>query len=112
LCNFSAYFSYDDLSKYLIIAVYYKTLDFQFYNVYKTYKKRILIFYRVDEDDKFEVRRKIKINISVNTFRLLDSIKSNLHKTLKKYYKIIEKEAFIVTLLDPYKKKTTFTNNN
>ncbi len=30
--NFSAYFSHDDLSKYLIIAIYYKTLDFQSYN--------------------------------------------------------------------------------
>ncbi len=32
MCNFSAYFSHDNLSKYLIIVVYYKTLDFQSYN--------------------------------------------------------------------------------
>ncbi len=33
MCNFSAYFSHDDLPKYLITVVYYKTLDFQSYNV-------------------------------------------------------------------------------
>ena len=42
----------------------------------------------------------------------MDSIKSNLYKALEKYYEVIEKEAFIATLLDPRKKKTTFANND
>ena len=69
-------------------------------------------FEEVDEDDEPEARRKIKINTPTNTFGLLDSIKSNLYKALEKYYEVIEKEAFIATLLDPRKKKTTFANND
>ena len=61
-------------------------------------------FEEVDKDDEPEARRKIKINTPTNTFGLLDSIKSNLHKALEKYYEVIEKEAFIATLLDSRKK--------
>ena len=62
-------------------------------------------FEEVNENDELEARQKIKINTPTNTFRLLNSIKSNLHKALEKYYKVIKKEAFIVILLDLRKKK-------
>ncbi|RIA87308.1 hypothetical protein C1645_827979 [Glomus cerebriforme] len=64
-----------------------------------------------DEDDESEARQKIKINIPVNIFGLLNNVKANLYKALKKYYKVIEKKALITALLDSYRKKITFANN-
>ncbi|CAB4484925.1 unnamed protein product [Rhizophagus irregularis] len=69
-------------------------------------------FEEVDEDDEPDARRKIKINTPINTFGLLDNIKSNLYKALENYFEVIEKEALIAALLDPRKKKTMFANND
>ncbi|CAB5385405.1 unnamed protein product [Rhizophagus irregularis] len=69
-------------------------------------------FEEVDEDDEPDARRKIKINTPINTFKLLDNIKSNLYKALENYFEVIEKEALIAALLDPRKKKTMFANND
>ncbi|RGB23335.1 hypothetical protein C1646_677191 [Rhizophagus diaphanus] len=65
-----------------------------------------------DEDDEPGIRRKIKINTPVNTRGLLDNIKANLYKALEKYYKVIEKEALISSLLDPRQKKLKFADND
>ncbi|GBC39634.2 zinc finger BED domain-containing protein RICESLEEPER 2-like [Rhizophagus irregularis DAOM 181602=DAOM 197198] len=70
------------------------------------------ILEEVDEDDEPDARRKIKINTPINTFGLLDNIKSNLYKALENYFEVIEKEALIAALLDPRKKKTMFANND
>ncbi|PKK60645.1 hypothetical protein RhiirC2_793030 [Rhizophagus irregularis] len=69
-------------------------------------------FEEVDEDDEPDARRKIKINTPINTFGLLDNIKSNLYKALENYFEVIEKEALIAALLDPRKKKTMFASND
>ncbi len=60
MCNFSAYFSHDDLPKYLIIIVNYKTLDFQSYNGYK-YVKLYIIFSTLFAVDYLIVFLKTKI---------------------------------------------------
>ncbi|EXX53180.1 hypothetical protein RirG_246390 [Rhizophagus irregularis DAOM 197198w] len=65
-----------------------------------------------DEDDESGARRKIKINTPVNTTGLLDNIKANLYKALEKYYEVIEKEALILSLLDPRQKKLKFADND
>src|SRR6266540_5946333 len=44
LCNLSAYFSHNDLPKYLIIVIYYKTLNFQSYSVSLIYKEKLYLF--------------------------------------------------------------------
>ncbi|EXX55558.1 hypothetical protein RirG_224410 [Rhizophagus irregularis DAOM 197198w] len=69
-------------------------------------------FEEVDEDDEPGARRKIQINTPVNTFNLLDKIKANLYKALENYYEVIEKEALIVALLNPRKKKMKFATND
>jgi hypothetical protein len=69
-------------------------------------------FEEVDEDDEPGARRKIQINIPVNTSGLLDKIKANLYKALESYYEVIEKEALIAALLDPRKKKMKFATND
>ncbi|CAB5197670.1 unnamed protein product [Rhizophagus irregularis] len=43
---------------------------------------------------------------------LLDNIKANLYKALEKYYEVIEKEALILSLLDPRQKKLKFADND
>uniref|UniRef100_U9UTK3 Uncharacterized protein n=1 Tax=Rhizophagus irregularis (strain DAOM 181602 / DAOM 197198 / MUCL 43194) TaxID=747089 RepID=U9UTK3_RHIID len=48
-------------------------------------------FEEVDENDEPDARRKIKINTLINTFRLLDNIKSNLHKALENYFEELAK---------------------
>src|SRR6266498_5373923 len=58
LHNFSAYFSHDDLPKYLIIAVYYKTLDFQFYTIIKQGNRYIVIV--MDYFTKWSIAKALK----------------------------------------------------
>ncbi|PKY55124.1 hypothetical protein RhiirA4_503414 [Rhizophagus irregularis] len=57
--------------------------------------------FEVDEDDEPGVRQKVQINTPINTSDLLEN-----------YCEVIENEALIIALLDPYKKKMKFATNN
>jgi hypothetical protein len=68
-----------------------------------------------DEDDAFENddaeeegTQNNKINEPVNTFGLLDEVKSKLHKYIKKYYPTLTTEVLIPSILDPRFKKLDF----
>src|SRR5205823_13464389 len=49
-----------------------------------------------------------KVNEPVNTFGLLDKIKSSLYKNIKKYYLTLTTESLITSILDPRFKKLDF----
>ncbi|GBC50995.2 zinc finger BED domain-containing protein RICESLEEPER 2-like [Rhizophagus irregularis DAOM 181602=DAOM 197198] len=70
-----------------------------------------------EEDDAFENNdaeegqdstQNSKINEPINTFGLLDKVKSKLYKNIKKYYPTLFTESLIPSILDPRFKKLDF----
>ncbi|RGB33247.1 hypothetical protein C1646_743453 [Rhizophagus diaphanus] len=70
-----------------------------------------------EEDDAFENNdaeegqdstQNNKINEPINTFSLLDEVKSKLYKNIKKYYPTLFTESLIPSILDPRFKKLDF----
>ena len=63
-----------------------------------------------ENDDKEEelTNRNIIINEPVNTFGLLDKVKSKLFTNIKKYYPTLTTENLIPSILDPQLKKLDF----
>ena len=68
-----------------------------------------------DEDDAFENNdaeeegtQNNKINEPINTFGLLNEVKSKLHKNIKKYYLTLTTENLIPSILDPRFKRLDF----
>ncbi|CAB5386707.1 unnamed protein product [Rhizophagus irregularis] len=71
-----------------------------------------------EEDDAFENNdakegqdstQNSKINEPINTFGLLDEVKSKLYKNIKKYYPTLFTESLIPSILDPRFKKLDFS---
>ena len=63
-----------------------------------------------DEEEEESLNRNIKINEPVNTFGLLDKVKSRLYTNIKKYYPTLTTENLIPFIFDPRLKKLDFAS--
>ncbi|CAG8509419.1 11008_t:CDS:2, partial [Racocetra fulgida] len=60
------------------------------------------------KENESKAKRKIKINNPINTFGLIDTIKSKLYRVLNYYYNDLKLDGLVASLLDPRWKSLLF----
>lgn len=63
------------------------------------------------EESEPGATRKIKISNPVNTYGLVNSVRSDLYNALQFYFPIISEEGFLAAILDPRWKNLSFSTN-